>query len=174
MPMPAAAAAAAARPASASAISAEASAICEKRSSRCAFFGVMKSSGSNSTSAATRDEKPAASKRVMARTADSPRRTPSQSPSTPLPIGVMGPMPVMATRRRPLTRALPAAGFALDDRLDRAQGPPGDVLDELRADDAVGDHVADQRPGRAKVVPDADVDVIGDAPETSRRRPCRG
>ena len=48
--------------------------------------------------------KPVASNAVMAATADSPRRTPSQRPSTPLPIAVMGPMPVIATRRRTFTR----------------------------------------------------------------------
>ena len=108
MPIPLAAACDAVRPASSSAIWAQARASWEKRSRRRAFFGGMKSSGSKSTAAAILLEKHEASKRVIAWTAETPRRTPSQRPSTPLPIGVIGPSPVIATRRRALTILAPS------------------------------------------------------------------
>src|SRR3954453_15271086 len=39
------------------------------------------------------------SNRVMQRTAERRSSSPCQSPSTPMPIGVMAPMPVITTRR---------------------------------------------------------------------------
>jgi hypothetical protein len=82
----------------------------ENRSSRRTRRSSRWSSGEKSaTSPAIRDLNMEGSKRVIHRMADSRRIRPSQSPSTPSPMGVMAPMPVITTLRGELIvpRSLP-------------------------------------------------------------------
>ena len=80
------------------------------RSSRRARRASRWLAGSKSSiCAAILDGKDDASKRSITRTADRFARTPLQRPSTPVPIGVTAPMPVMTTRRPLIGRRPPPA-----------------------------------------------------------------
>ena len=89
----------------------------------------------------------------MVRTADRLARTPSHSPSAPLPIGVMAPMPGDRPRAG-------AHGRRLRQLPDAPQRAPGDGLDELRADDVLRREAADERPAELEPVLDAHVEAV--------------
>ena len=89
-----------------------------------------------------RDLNAVGSNRVMQRTADVRRRSPSHSPSTPSPIGVIAPIPVITTRLASLMPLL------LHRPPDARQGPRRDPMDEHRADDPRRRRAADEGPPR--------------------------
>src|SRR3954466_864715 len=91
------------------------------------------------------------SNRVMQRIAERRSWSPAQSPSTPRPIGVTAPTPVITTRRGSDTGHLHRA----PESGERARGDP---VDEHRADDPVGRGSAHQGPpGAGPLVHDGHV-----------------
>src|SRR4051794_24344033 len=101
------------------------------------------------------------SNRVMQRTAERRSSSPCHSPSTPMPIGVMAPMPVITTRRgkrsaivyRTILNDFPALPpYRLTALLnvppDPSQCARCDAVHEHRTDDVVRCRGSDQRPAR--------------------------
>src|SRR3712207_4753406 len=93
------------------------------------------------------------SKRLIHRTADCRRIRPCHSPSTPRPMGVMAPMPVITTLRAVLMS--PSCPRTLDHRfvplylpLDTQEGPRRNSVDENRPNDPACGYRPDQRPTR--------------------------
>src|SRR5712691_8575814 len=87
----------------------------------------------------------------MQRTAERPPRSPAHSPSTPSPIGVTAPIPVITTRRGSDTGHLHRAP-------DTREGARSDPMDEHGTDDPVSGNASNQRPpGPAPVVHDRHV-----------------
>src|SRR5207249_8036952 len=111
-------------------------------SSRLARRVPRKSTGSKPrTSAPTWLLNGEGSNRLMRVTAERCARSPLQRPSTPTPIGVTAPIPVMTTRRE-------SSMVLLHVPLEASQRARGDPVHKHRADDPLRRGSPDQRPGR--------------------------